>query len=151
MIFTLEKLQDSIASILKENYPNTKIYGNPNQQGTKTPCFFVFFMPTKMENEMDCRSRREIGVDLVYLTKRNIPDVYDQMTKVANVLDDVFDYIPYSDGTDERLIKVFDREWKIDDGELHYQFFLKVMVSHPSNTPIIQSIEHYEGGMKENA
>ena len=83
MIFTLEKLINSITGVLKQNFPGIKAYSNPNQQGTKTPCFFVFFMPSSMENEMDRRTRRVIGIDIVYLTKRNIPDAYDQLNAVA--------------------------------------------------------------------
>ena len=56
MTFTLEKLRDSIAGVLKKNYPDIPVYGNPNQQGTKTPCFFVFFMPSDMEREIDRRA-----------------------------------------------------------------------------------------------
>lgn len=149
MIFTLEKLTDSIAGVLKGAYPDVKVYGNPNQQGTKTPCFFVFFMPSDMESGMGRRTRRVIGVDIVYLTKRNIPDAYDQMTAVADRLDEVMEHIPYTDGNNTTELWTYEREWKIDDGELHYQFTVKAIVSLPSNTPPIESMESYEGGIKE--
>ena len=37
MIFTLEKLIDSIIGTLKQLFPGIKAYSNPNQQGTNPP------------------------------------------------------------------------------------------------------------------
>ncbi|MEQ2702409.1 DUF6838 family protein [Hungatella hathewayi] len=149
MIFTLEKLIDSIIGMLKQNFPGIKAYSNPNQQGTKPPCFFVFFMPSSMESEMDRRIRRVIGIDIVYLTKRNIPDAYDQLNAVADKLDEVMERIAYVNGEESAELWPSEREWKIDDGELHYQFTLKVIVSNPDNSPIIDSMEQYKGGVKD--
>lgn len=145
MIFTLEKLINSITGVLKQNFPGIKAYSNPNQQGTKLPCFFVFFMPSSMESEMDRRTRRVIGIDIVYLTERNIPDAYDQLNAVADKLDEVTERILYADGEETAELWTSEREWKIDDGELHYQFTMKVIVSHPDNAPGIDSIEQYKG------
>ena len=39
MIFTLEKLIDSIIGMLKQNFPGIKAYSNLNQQETNPPCF----------------------------------------------------------------------------------------------------------------
>lgn len=149
MIFTLEKLIDSIIGMLKQNFPGIKAYSNPNQQGTKPPCFFVFFVPSSMESEMDRRIRRVIGIDIVYLTKRNIPDAYDQLNAVADKLDEVMERIAYVNGEESAELWPSEREWKIDDGELHYQFTLKVIVSNPDNSPIIDSMEQYKGGVKD--
>lgn len=149
MTFTLEKLQDSIAGLLKRNYPDVPVYGNPNQQGTKTPCFFVFFMPSDMESEMGRRTRRVIGVDIVYLTRRNIPDAYCQLTTVADRLDEAMEQIPYADGRKTTQLWTSEREWKIDDRELHYQFKVKAIVSIPENVPPIESMESYTGDIKK--
>ena len=149
MIFTLEKLIDSIIGMLKQNFPGIKAYSNPNQQGTNPPCFFVFFMPSSMESEMDRRIRRVIGIDIVYLTKRNIPDAYDQLNAVADKLDEVMERIAYVNGEESAELWPSEREWKIDDGELHYHFTRKVIVSNPDNSPIIDSMEQYKGGVKD--
>lgn len=149
MIFTLDKLQDSIAGLLKSIYPDVKVYGNPNQQGTKTPCFFVFFMPSDMESEMDRRTRRVIGIDIIYPIRRNVPDAYKQMVEVADRLDEVMERIPYTDGTETTELWTSEREWKIDDGELHYQFKVNVIVSTPYSVPPIESMESYTDGIKK--
>lgn len=147
MTFTLERLVDSISGVLKENYPDIPAYNNPSQQGTDVPCFFIFFMPTEMENQMGGRFMRNIGIDIVYLVERNDPDAHDQLVSVADRLDFVLEFIPYEPGK----LRTYDREWKIDDGELHYQFTVKATVFYPDNTPAIESAESYEGGIKQNA
>ncbi|WP_313583347.1 phage tail terminator family protein [Lacrimispora sp.] len=146
MKFTLEKLVDSISGALKEIYPDISVYSNPNQQGTDVPCFFIFFMPTETENRAGRRFMRNIGIDVVYLVERNDPDAHDQLVSVADQLDYVLEFIPYEDGK----LRTYDREWKIDDGELHYQFKVKVIVSYPDNTSPIESVETYEGGIKQD-
>lgn len=143
MIFTLTQLLDSIGGALKENYPDISVYSNPNQQGTDVPCFFIFFMPTEMENRVGRRYMRNIGIDVVYLVERNDPDTHDQLVSVADQLDFALEFISYEDGK----LRTFDREWKIDDGELHYQFTIKATVSHPDDTPPIESMESYKGGI----
>ena len=145
MIFTLTQLLDSIGGALKESYPDISVYSNPNQQGTDVPCFFIFFMPTDAENRMDRRYMRNIGIDVVYLVERNNPDAHDQMVSVADQLDFTLEFIPYEDGK----LRTFDREWKIDDGELHYQFTIKATVSYPDDTPPIESLESYKGGINQ--
>jgi hypothetical protein len=147
MTFTLERLQDSICGILKENYPDIPTYSNPSQQGTTISCFFVFFMPTETENQIGRRFMRNIGMDIIYLVDKNDPDAHDQLVSVADQLDFFLEFVPYQDGK----LRTFDREWKIDDGELHYQFTVKAIVSYPDNTPTIESVESYEGGIKQNA
>ncbi|WP_333648038.1 phage tail terminator family protein [Lacrimispora sp.] len=146
MTFTLAQLLDSIGGVLKENYPDISVYSNPNQQGTDVPCFFIFFMPTETENQMGRRYMRNIGIDVVYLVERNDPDAHDQLVSVADQLDFALEFIPYDGGE----LRTYEREWKIDDEELHYQFKVKAIVSHPDNTPSIESVESYKGGIKQD-
>ncbi|WP_313184890.1 phage tail terminator family protein [Lacrimispora sp.] len=146
MTFTLTQLVDSISGALKESYPDISVYSNQNQQGTDVPCFFIFFMPTETENRVGRRFMRNIGIDVVYLVEKNDPDAHDQLVSVADQLDYALEFIPYEDGK----LRTYDREWKIDDGELHYQITVKAIVSHPDNTPTIKEVESYEGGIKQD-
>jgi len=148
MNLTLGNIVDSVAGILKSIRPDVPVYANPNQQGTETPCFFVFFMPTQMEDEIGRRERRVIGIDIVYLTRKNIPDAYEQMSETADQLDEVLEFVPYTVEGVTAKIRTFDREWKIDDEEMHYQFTLKAMVSIPDDSPGIDEME-YKGGTKD--
>ncbi|MFR3729171.1 DUF6838 family protein [Lacrimispora sp.] len=145
MIFALTQLLDSIGGALKESYPDISVYSNPNQQGTDIPCFFIFFMPTETENRMGRRYMRNIGIDVVYLVEKNDPDAHDQLVAVADQLDFALEFISYGNGK----LRTFDREWKIDDGELHYQFTIKATVSYLDDTPSIESMESYKGGINQ--
>lgn len=145
MTFTLEKLMDSICGALKVVYPDIPTYSNLNKQGTSVPCFFVFFMPTDTERRIGRRYMRNIGIDIVYLVENSDPDIYDQMVSVADQLDFSLEFIPCEDAK----LRTYDREWKIDEDELHYQFTVKVVVSYPDDTPQMESVESYEGGIKD--
>lgn len=145
MIFTLTQLLDSIGGALKDSYPDISVYSNPNQQGTDVPCFFIFFRPTETENRVGSRFMRNMGIDVVYLVEKNDPDAHDQLVSVADRLDFVLEFIPYEAGK----LRTYEREWKIDDGELHYQFTIKAVVSYPDNTPHIESLESYKGGINK--
>ncbi|MDF2885805.1 MAG: hypothetical protein K0R23_190 [Lacrimispora sp.] len=148
MTFTLERLLDSICGVLKESYPDIPTYSNPSKQGTSVPCFFVFFMPTEMENRIGRRFMRNIGIDIVYLVENSDTDMYDQLVSVADRLDYALEFVSYVDGESKYSLRTYDREWKIDEDELHYQFTVKAVVSYPDNTPTIESAESYEGGIK---
>ena len=105
-------------------------------------------MPSDMEREIGRRTRRVIGVDIVYLTRRNDSNTYDQLITVADLLDEVMERVPYTDGVESTELWTSEREWKIDDGELHYQFTVMAIVSSPSNVPPIESMESYAGNIK---
>lgn len=147
MTFTFNDLVNSLAGVIKERWPGVKVYNNPKRGGVVPPCFFVFFMPSEISDEMDQRSRREIGIDVVYLVKRNIPDDFDQLIEVAEGLDECLDCIKYEQNGESAFIRTFEREWKIEDGELHYQFTVKPIVSQPDSTPTIETMD-YKGGIK---
>ena len=71
MIFTLENIINSLAGVLTARYPDYPVYASPNQQGTDYPCFFIFFMPSKIEKHMNDRFLRDLGVDIVFVQQRN--------------------------------------------------------------------------------
>ena len=52
-------------------------------------------MPTDMESRMGRRMQKNIGIDLVYITKRNLPNAYDSMVSVADVLDYKMEFVEY--------------------------------------------------------
>ena len=87
---------------------------------------------------------RNIGIDIVYQVENSDPDVYDQLVSVADQLDYALEFISCEDVK----LRTYDREWKIDEDEMHYQFTVKAVVSYPDDTPQIESIESYEGGVK---
>ena len=69
MNFTIPLLIDSIAGVLKMQYPTYPVYTGPNQQGTDTPCFFIFVTPSTITDEVGKRWARDIGIDIVFFQR----------------------------------------------------------------------------------
>ena len=83
MIFTLENIINSLAGVLTARYPDYPVYASPNQQGTDYPCFFIFFMPSKIEKHMNDRFLRDLGVDIVFVQQRNIVNGNAEIQAIA--------------------------------------------------------------------
>ena len=71
MIFSLHHVIDSLAGMLTGAYPDYPVYDSPNQQGTSFPCFFLFCMPSTIEEHVGNHYFRDLGVDLVFVQQRN--------------------------------------------------------------------------------
>ncbi len=143
MIFTLENALNSLAAVLKKKYPQHPVYYSPNQQGTDFPCFFIFFMPSTIEGQIGQRFVRDLGIDIVFVQQRNLVNGNAEVLAIAEYLDEALDLFPYSDKWDEDgktegkeepvFIRTFERQWKSEDEELHYQFHIKQRVSVPED------------------
>lgn len=152
MMFTLENVLNSLATVLKEKYPQHPVYYNPNQQGTDFPCFFIFYMPSTVEGQMDNRFMRDLGIDIVFVQQRNIVNGNAEILAIAQYLDEVLELFAYSDGSEENrevddtepeqanesngktvMLRTVERQWQTEDGELHYQFHIKQRVYIPKD------------------
>ncbi len=151
MIFTLEHIVNSLAGLLKKRYPDYRVYGSPNQQGTEFPCFFIFFMPSTIEGQINERFIRDLGIDIVFVQQRNIVNGNAEIHAVAEYLDEVLEMFPYSDGGGETVpIRTFERQWQNEDMELHYQFHIRQRVTLPKNTVLMQEMEENDAYVKKD-
>lgn len=148
MKFTTDRIIDSLAGVLQEQYPDYPVYDSPNQQGTDFPCFFVFFMPTTVESQIDERFYRDLGVDIVFVQQRNIPNGNAELHAIAEFLDENLELFRYEDGNGgTAMIRTFERQWKVEDGELHYQFHIRQRVSLPRIRNLMQEMEENNAGI----
>lgn len=150
MMFTLYDIKNSIAGVLRKEY-SYPIFSSPTQQGVKVPCFFIFFMNPKMENLVGDRFLEDIGIEIVLLQKRNMVDAYEELERVAQYLCEELELFEYTDGKERGKLRTYDREWKIEDGELHYQFRVKCRVSKKNYNPHMKHIEKFNGGVKDGS
>ncbi len=74
MKFTLMRVLDSLAGVLKKGYPEYPVYIEPGIQETELPCFFLFLMPSEISGEAGGRYLRDLGIDIVFVQQRNIQD-----------------------------------------------------------------------------
>lgn len=144
MVFSLEILTLSLASHLSPFFPQASFYADPNQQRTKTPCFFVQQRFASLEDKIGGRFLRKIGVDLVYLLDYNLPDLQRRYQNTADTLDEVLDLFVYSDGTETTWMRTEKRNWTISLDELHYKFDLHAWCSLAENIPKMEEMDYGE-------
>lgn len=146
MVFTLNKILDSVTGVLKKSYPDIPVYSNLVQQGAAVPCFFVFFVPTEIVNQMGNRFMRDIGIDIIYQVDKDNSAAYGQMVSAADELDCTLGFIPYSES--EFKLRTYERVWEIKEGELHYQVHIKAALDNSIEAQQMESVETYKGGIK---
>ena len=102
MIFSLQNVINSLAALLTKQYPDYPVYDSPNQQGTKFPCFFIFFMPSTTEEHAGNRYYRDLGVDIVFVQQRNLVNGNQEDPGDCRVLRFNPDTFWYADNSDLR-------------------------------------------------
>ena len=130
MIFTIHNIINSIAGTLRAKWSDIPVYESTNQQGTDYPCFFVFLIPSNIRDQIDQIEMRNLSFDVVYVQERNSVNGEAELYEIADALDDILDMITYSDGSKEDPVPLHthDREYSIEDQELHYQITIKQRV-----------------------
>lgn len=142
MIFTIPNIINSLAGVLKAQCPTYPVYASANQQGTKFPCFFVFLMPSTVEAHLNDHAFRDIGIDIIFVQQRNIPNGNMEIQEIQEFLDYSLETFTYSDGSGETaLIHTFERQASTEDQELHYQFHIRERVAFPKDYNPMKEME----------
>lgn len=150
MTFTITGIIDSLSGFLKAKYPQYPVYDSPNQQGSRFPCFFVFPMPSSVDDEVGSRYRRDLGIDIIFVQQRNAVNQNYQLCEIAEYLDVALETFPYTDGSGSEVpLHTFERQWQIEDQELHYQFHIRQRVCLPEETNLMREMEEYHAGIKK--
>ena len=149
MTFTLDNITNSLAGVLRTQYPEYPVYTNPNQQGTSFPCFFIFFMPSAIESQVDERFIRDLGIDIVFVQQRNIVNGNEKIHAIAGYLDENLELFPYFDGSGAIVpVRTYERQWQTEDEELHYKFHIKQRVSVPRTSNPMERLEDNHANIK---
>lgn len=142
MNFTVENVLQSISSFLLSQFPDYPVYASQAPAVVKLPCFFLSLMPSSIEKEIDARFLREISVDIVLLQERNILNRTALIMAVVESLDYNLDFLTYADESGQTVPLVcLDRNWQMEDGDLHYQITLKQRVARPATPILMQAME----------
>ena len=141
MIFSIDNLIESIAAQLKTEYPALPVYDSYTLQGCKFPCFFVFLTPSNIYDQIDAYDKRELNFDVVYVQERNAPNAYGTLYTVADTLDELLDTVTYTDGEESIPLHTHERNYSIDDQELHYKFRVIARVSRQASPILMQTLE----------
>ena len=142
MKFTIENLLNSLACVLKAGYPGRPVYVSPNQQGTEFPCFFIFLMPSRIEDGIGGRFLRDLGLDLVFVQQRNAANGNAEIQEVQEFLDQNLDKFLYCDERGSSTwLHTYEREASVEDQELHYKFHVRPHVSAREKENRMQGVE----------
>ena len=145
MNFTISTIAKSLADYLAPSFPGVTFYEDPNQQGSKAPMLFLQQRYAYVEpRRNNGYYLRRIGLDLTYLVDYNLPDLQQQYQQAAEQLDLLMETFPYSDGTDNALLRTYDREWRIDLDALHYKYELRVFVTIPEDSVKMETMDYDE-------
>lgn len=116
----------SLAAVCAATTPDAHIYDNPNQQGTKLPCWFIVHRePVSIIRENQRRAWLVYAVDLYHMRELNTPRLFDEYSAVGDALDSVLTYLPVY-GTTDTLLHVYERSWELAMNCLKYSLTLRV-------------------------
>lgn len=150
MTFTINHAINSLAGVLKAQYPDYPVYTSPNQQGTVFPCFFIFLIPSTIEAQVDGRFFRDLGIDIVFVQERNIVNGNAELQSIQDYLDYSLETFPYTDGSGDTVpLHTYERQASVEDQEMHYQFHIRQRVSIPRTVNPMQEMEENNVSIKE--
>ena len=105
-------------------------------------------MPSNISDQIDGVDKREIFFDIVYVQQRNITNAYADLYSVADTLDELLDVVNYTADGETVPLHTHERNYSIDDQELHYKIKIIARVSRPY-TPNPMQTEETDVGIKK--
>lgn len=146
MNFTISTVAKSLAAYLEPYFPDVTLLQNPTQQNANPPCMFLQQRYSFIKVKTAGRFLRQIGLDLVYRERYNLPNLQELYQAAAEKLDLLMETFPYSDGTTEgtALLRTYEREWRIDQDDMHYKFELQVWVEQPETITPMETMDYQE-------
>ena len=124
----------SIAQVLHEISPDAEIFDNPNQQGTPYPAWFIVHRsPVEIRREIR-RYYITYYIDVWYLIKQNVTQMFDQYTRIAEQLADKMEYIPVY-GHEGVVLHTFETSWSIEMTAMKYSVTLRLVCSRDNGVP----------------
>lgn len=146
MNFAISTVAKSLAAYLEPYFPDVTLLQNPTQQNANPPCMFLQQRYSFIKVKTAGRFLRQIGLDLVYRERYNLPNLQELYQAAAEQLDLLMETFPYSDGTTEgtALLRTYEREWRIDQDAMHYKFELQVWVEQPETITPMETMDYQE-------
>ena len=140
-------LVQAIASWIKTQYPDVKIYDGPVLQDIKLPCFFITTLQIEEISSLKDYYRRGIPFVIDYLPDDHKPNFMDDIYQVQDTFGLPFRQLILNDKhlwIKNKTIS-YDREQKV----LHVQFILDIRQALDPSDPDMQNMT-LEEGVKQN-
>lgn len=141
MTFSISLVAESLAAYLAPLFPGVIFYEDPNQQDSQVPCMFLQQRDAEISKQPASRYLRTIQLEITYLEDYNLPNLQQLYLAAAEILDENLETFPFSDGTTIALIRTYDRDWRVDEDGLHYQFAMQLFVTPEKVETPMESIQ----------
>lgn len=136
-------LIQAIASWIKTQYPNVKIYDSPVLQDIKLPCFFITTLQIDEVSSLKDFYRRGIPFVIDYLPDDRKPNYMDDIYQVQDAFGLPFRQLAFNDKQlwIKNKMTSYDREQKV----LHIQFMLDIRQALDPSDPEMNNLSLEEG------
>ena len=144
MIYTINNVIGSVATLLNSGFPDYNVYASAVPQGVTTPCFFISFMPSSSRSQVDARYYNELNLDIVFLMEPNEINVTETVMGVVEYLDEHLEIFPYYEDFEDDpsgVMHSYDRNWHLEDMDLHYQLTIKSRGHFEVTETLMQKLE----------
>ena len=139
MTYTVQTVVEALAAALSPlKYP---IYASAVQQDVDTPCFFISLMPGNSMSQIDDRNMTMLNFDIVFLQRPDIPNATDDIFTVIDYLNENLEFIELTDGDETCLIHTYDRQYHVENIDLHYQLGVKLRGHVEKTVNLLKSLE----------
>ena len=149
MTYTLQTVVEAIAEALSPlKYP---VFASAVQQDVDVPCFFISLMPSTSVEQIDERNLTTMYFDVVFLQRPDIPNATDAIFEVIDFLNENFEFITLTDSTageETALIHTYERQYHLEDMDLHYQFNVQLRGAYPRDVNLLKTLEEIEYEIK---
>ncbi|MEY8339080.1 DUF6838 family protein [Lachnospiraceae bacterium 62-35] len=149
MIFSSQNIMKSLSKLLQERYPAYPVYTILNRQEMTYPCFILSLISSTLENQIGNRLFCNLCMEIVFVQQHGSASGEEEITDIIDCLDEVLELIPYSDGESTALIRSYERQWRIENEELHYQFHIKNRMSLVEKENLMKELEGNNASIKQ--
>ena len=135
-VFTYDTLNQSIADLIQETFPNSSVYDSPVRAGKKLPRWFILYRnPNKNIPEVNRTIMKRLSLDIVYEQDYNLINLYDDYREKGSIIEEVIHKkLSYNirNQEDEIIKKIpldaHDIEISIDQAGMHCYFTLLLRI-----------------------
>lgn len=109
-------IKKAINSVMRDNFPDHKLYADDIREGFKRPCFFIELLPVARDNEGGGFYSRRVSVVINYFSKKGT-DL--ENIKMQDRLEQIFSQALK---IKDRVITINSTNGYITDSVLHFSF-----------------------------
>lgn len=118
------------SNAISTNFPDAEIYKESIKQDFDTPSFYIAEINHNYNLLLGRASRKRFSMSIKYFPdENNTDDIKQELHEIAAQLTDILEIMSF----DNKTIKAYNMESRIDDDILHFMFDVKVKTLKAKN------------------